>query len=477
VEQPYSADAYEGFHARELAGVDDDYAREYEYTDESVDFRRAEPSGFDEFTQYDDQYAEYPTERRRRGPFLLLGSLIGVAAIAGGLILVYKQGVREGQQDQVPVVEAPADPARVEPTDPGGIEVSGRTKLIYDRIIGEATVTEETFSSREEPLLDPSGQANATQDQSGTQTSSGQQGDTGTAGEPLPLPLPPPPSAPAVGQQGSLQQPSVDQAVTQVQQAQGGQVPDPSIPSTVLQPADTTTQQAAEQVAALQPDQEAPAVDADDPIASLIASPPLPIDKPVPPSRQADPGPAVPTGPVEIGALPGSVPREDTQAQDQTAPVNLNPGQPVTLQPAEPAQPATQAEQATTQAQGGRTFDDEPGSGTSFNAATPAPETEVASVQPQVTAPAEQVITGGRYVVQLASFRTETEAQQEFQRLQGRHGTLLGGYSSFIQQADLGSRGIYYRLRIGPIEDRSSASQLCNSLISAGERDCFVGER
>jgi hypothetical protein len=261
---------------------------------------------------------------------------------------------------------------------------------------------------------------------------------------------------------------------------------DPSIPSTVIQPGDTAS-------AGTQPvapgDQAAPP-DPSDPIAQLLASPPVPADKPVPPSRQAAPGTAVPTNPVEAAPLPGSVPRDDTQTASADsaapAPINLQPGQPVTLQPAQPAapvQPATNAQTDASRSTGQARFEDEPGSGIQQPAVQPvapqqppASDAQVAAVEPQAVVP-EQPITGGRFVVQLASYRTQQEAQAEFDRLRQRHGSLVENYSSFIEKADLGASGIYYRLRIGPIEERGTASQLCNSLISAGERDCFVGER
>ncbi len=515
--EEFDPSQYQGVHARELADVDNQYAREYQYTDESVDFRRAEPSGFEEYPRYEGQYDEMrEPPRRRRGPFLLLGSLIGVAAIAGGLILVYKQGIYEGQQDQVPVVEANQEPVKVEPDEPSGLEVSHRTKLIYERIIGEVAVPDETLQTREEPLLDPSnqpaGQINPTGAPAQPGTNQAFDGQP-TGNEPLPLPLPPPPSAVPSGQSGSLQS-----QTTQVAAVQPPPLPDSSVPSTVLQPIAPSDNAALQQP---QPDQQQPATAAaDDPISRLLANPPVPIDKPIPPSRLATPGPAVPSGPVQINPLPGSVPAENTQQaalqaqQSGTSPINLQPGQPVSLEPAQPAvqQPAQpsllqqQTQQNTTRVSGSRFS----GEGSSLDVggqplaatqqpsltqpaapAVQAPVTQApATLAPVTQAPAEQVAAinpapaiapapappPGSFLVQLASFRTQQEAEQEFSRLQGRHGSLLQTYRPYIQQADLGSRGIYYRLRIGPIQNRQSASQLCNSLISAGERDCFVGQ-
>ncbi len=448
-------DGYQGLHAQELASVDEAYAREYEYTDESVDYKRAEPSGYEEFGQFDEQYDEYPDNRRRRGPFLLLGSLIGVAAIAGGLILVYNQGVREGQNDVV-VLEAPVDPAKLEPTEPSGLQVSGRTKLIYDRIIGEATITDETFESREEPLLDPNAQALTNGDdaiglsESG-QTTGSQSGET-SGSEPLPLPLPPPPSVSTDNQQsGTLLSNGETQVATGEQpiSLEPPTTQDPSLPSTVIQPP------SGDQPTGLVAPEQAAAVEEDlpDQIAQLITSPPLPQDKPVPPSRLVESAPAVPTGEVEANALPGSVPRDDAQdgGQSGPTPLILQPAQQETLESAEP-----------------------PTQNTNLG-------DQIASVLPDDIAPQPEAapapLVGGRYVVQLASYSSAAEAQQEFARLQSRHGTILANYQSLIEEADLGSRGIYHRLLVGPMEQRASASQLCNSLISAGERDCFVRER
>jgi cell division protein FtsN len=76
--------------------------------------------------------------------------------------------------------------------------------------------------------------------------------------------------------------------------------------------------------------------------------------------------------------------------------------------------------------------------------------------------------------VQLASYRSQAEAQSEYQRLKARHGGLLGDLPPSIQKAELGAAGTYYRLGVGPLSTKQSASNLCNSLIAAGEKDCLV---
>jgi hypothetical protein len=76
--------------------------------------------------------------------------------------------------------------------------------------------------------------------------------------------------------------------------------------------------------------------------------------------------------------------------------------------------------------------------------------------------------------VQLASFRSETEALGEFQRLSQRHPGLVGTLASRVQKSDLGASGTFYRLGVGPLATKEAATKLCNSLIAAGEKDCLV---
>ena len=43
-----------------------------------------------------------------------------------------------------------------------------------------------------------------------------------------------------------------------------------------------------------------------------------------------------------------------------------------------------------------------------------------------------------------------------------------------VQKADLGAKGVWYRLRIGPIADKAAAAKLCTQLKSQGLPDCLV---
>ncbi|ABS64630.1 Sporulation domain protein [Parvibaculum lavamentivorans DS-1] len=99
--------------------------------------------------------------------------------------------------------------------------------------------------------------------------------------------------------------------------------------------------------------------------------------------------------------------------------------------------------------------------------AAPAPVVEQEQAAP---APAT-----GAHVVQLAAFRDEAAARDSFGKLQAKYPDLLGSLGIDIQRADLGDKGIYYRLRAGYL-DKAAADALCGQLEARGQ-GCFVRPR
>lgn len=79
----------------------------------------------------------------------------------------------------------------------------------------------------------------------------------------------------------------------------------------------------------------------------------------------------------------------------------------------------------------------------------------------------------GRFRIQLGAFRTRAKATRHGQGLQRKHHGLLGQLNMVVVRVDLGSKGIFYRLRAGPFANRQTARDLCRSL---GKRriDCFL---
>ena len=79
----------------------------------------------------------------------------------------------------------------------------------------------------------------------------------------------------------------------------------------------------------------------------------------------------------------------------------------------------------------------------------------------------------GRYSVQLASLRSETDAVRRRDEIKNDNVSLLGEYAVDIEQANLGERGIYYRLLLNGFATRDGAKNLCDRLLQAGQ-DCLV---
>ena len=76
-------------------------------------------------------------------------------------------------------------------------------------------------------------------------------------------------------------------------------------------------------------------------------------------------------------------------------------------------------------------------------------------------------------LVQLGALKSKASAQKEAVRLTRAHKAVLEDLQVALVPADLGKRGIYYRLVAGPLSDRATAASLCHKL-SARKQDCIV---
>ena len=77
------------------------------------------------------------------------------------------------------------------------------------------------------------------------------------------------------------------------------------------------------------------------------------------------------------------------------------------------------------------------------------------------------------YFVQLASMKSDDGARKEWSRLLKIHSELFGDLALDVQRADLGDRGIFYRVRTGPFPNRATAQDMC-SQIKAVKLGCLV---
>lgn len=102
----------------------------------------------------------------------------------------------------------------------------------------------------------------------------------------------------------------------------------------------------------------------------------------------------------------------------------------------------------------------------------PAEQPAAAPAQQQAALPP----AGGGFLVQLASVGNEAAVEREWGRMQSRHPQLLGSLSLTVERADLGDRGIFYRIQAGPLANREAAEGLCAQL-KAQQQDCLVRAR
>jgi sporulation related protein len=95
------------------------------------------------------------------------------------------------------------------------------------------------------------------------------------------------------------------------------------------------------------------------------------------------------------------------------------------------------------------------------------PPARMAAVNPAATATAPAA-SGGGFVVQVSSQKSEADAQASYKSLQGKFPAVLGSRAPLIKRADLGEKGVFYRAMVGPFGTRDEAAQFCTSYRTAG---------
>ncbi len=90
-----------------------------------------------------------------------------------------------------------------------------------------------------------------------------------------------------------------------------------------------------------------------------------------------------------------------------------------------------------------------------------------------VDSPVQAASAGNGYYVQLDSLKSEADAYKEFGLLKVKHASILGSLPSIVNPATVGGF-TRYRLAIGPISSHDQATQICRSLVAAGQRNCLV---
>ncbi|MGE4063538.1 MAG: SPOR domain-containing protein [Rhodospirillaceae bacterium] len=113
-------------------------------------------------------------------------------------------------------------------------------------------------------------------------------------------------------------------------------------------------------------------------------------------------------------------------------------------------------------------------------AAAKPTEPQVAEAPPPVDAPVVEpapappaAAMAGGFQIQLASARSEQGAMGEWNRIIAKNKEALSGLTPTVARVDLGDKGVFFRLRAGPLADRAAADNLCAAL-SAQNVGCIV---
>lgn len=78
--------------------------------------------------------------------------------------------------------------------------------------------------------------------------------------------------------------------------------------------------------------------------------------------------------------------------------------------------------------------------------------------------------------LQIGAFPSQDLARKAFQRFRELHGDLAAALSPDIKKADLGEKGVWYRLRIGPFAGKAAAAQSCEKMKKEGVT-CLIAAR
>lgn len=108
------------------------------------------------------------------------------------------------------------------------------------------------------------------------------------------------------------------------------------------------------------------------------------------------------------------------------------------------------------------------------SAAPEAAAVEAAKTEPAagIATAAKEAVKAGTHYVQLASVKDEAAAKAEWKKMQAAHG-VLAPLNLHIERADLGAKGVFYRIQGGPVAE-AEAKQICQAVSSKKPGGCLV---
>ncbi len=119
---------------------------------------------------------------------------------------------------------------------------------------------------------------------------------------------------------------------------------------------------------------------------------------------------------------------------------------------------------------------EQPGKKTNGEKVETLPTEQKSAESIQVAQPRMADLPKNSYIIQVAALRSEAEAKGFWSTAQAKHPDLLETMPLYVERADLGDQGIYFRVQTGPFPSKATAQDLCGQLKSAGQ-DCIVKRR
>ncbi len=108
-------------------------------------------------------------------------------------------------------------------------------------------------------------------------------------------------------------------------------------------------------------------------------------------------------------------------------------------------------------------------------APTPAP-VEKPAPKPEAKPVKQAPVLAGKFAVQLGAYKSQPEAEGQWQKIYTKHMSALSGTREKIIRADLAG-GTYYRLRAVGFASAESAKAACGKLSAAGQACFFAGQQ
>jgi cell division septation protein DedD len=162
-------------------------------------------------------------------------------------------------------------------------------------------------------------------------------------------------------------------------------------------------------------------------VERLLPPPEQPMPRPAPPAAAAAPAAATPSASLAAPVTPAPT-------QPMTAPAAV---QPAAAPPAAAPAPAAAAPPAS----------------------APAPAAPPKAAASETAKPAGEGVR-----VQLGALRSPDLAEREWARLKRANADILGSLSARPVRADLGEKGVFYRIEVGPLATPQAAARLCGEL-------------